>query len=165
MTVRMTGARTTAGSIAAAAATDGLLVHGTAVAIDGGVVLLRGPSGRGKSDLALRLIDAGARLVADDQVLLQRAGTQVLACAPTALAGLFEIRGLGIVKVDALAAAPLALIADLVLPDAVERLPERRVETILGLDLPLIALAPFEVSAAAKLRFALRALASGTDPG
>jgi len=45
-----------------------ILVHATAIAIDGRAVLLRGPSGAGKSDLALRLIDAGARLVADDQV-------------------------------------------------------------------------------------------------
>ncbi len=155
----MTGA-----SIATAAATDALLVHGTVVAIDGGGVLLRGPSGRGKSDLALRLIDAGARLVADDQVLLQRTGMQVLASAPAALAGLLEIRGVGIVAVDALSAAPLALIADLVLPDAVERLPERRIETVLGLALPLIALAPFEASAAAKLRFALRASVVGAGP-
>jgi HPr Serine kinase C-terminal domain len=88
----MTGA-----SIATAAATDALMVHGTVVAIDGGGVLLRGPSGRGKSDLALRLIDAGARLVADDQVLLQRSGMQVLARAPAVLAGLLEIRGVGIV--------------------------------------------------------------------
>ena len=51
-----------------------MLVHATAVAIDGQAVLLRGPSGSGKSDLALRLIDAGARLVADDQSELSRRG-------------------------------------------------------------------------------------------
>jgi serine kinase of HPr protein (carbohydrate metabolism regulator) len=155
----MTGA-----SMAAADPPNALLVHGTAVAIDGGAVLLRGPSGRGKSDLALRLIDAGAHLVADDQVLLQRAGTRVLARAPAVLAGLLEIRGVGIVAVDPLVGAPLALIVDLVLPDAVVRLPERRVETVLGLVLPLIALTPFEASAAAKLRFALRALAAEKGP-
>ena len=160
----MTGARMTGARMTGARTADELLVHGTAVAIDGGAVLLRGPSGRGKSDLALRLIDAGARLVADDQVLLQRTGMQVLARAPAVLAGLLEIRGVGIVAVDALPVAPLALIVDLVLSDAIERLPERRIETVLGLAVPLIALAPFEASAAAKLRFALRASAMGAGP-
>ncbi|HEX3418624.1 MAG TPA: serine/threonine protein kinase, partial [Stellaceae bacterium] len=55
-----------------------MLVHATAIAIDGRAVLLRGPSGAGKSDLALRLIDGGARLVADDQVELRRAGERVV---------------------------------------------------------------------------------------
>jgi HPr kinase/phosphorylase len=140
-----------------------LLVHATAVAIDGGALLLRGPSGAGKSDLALRLIDAGARLVADDQVELRRVGRQVLTRAPASLAGLVEIRGVGIVRVDALEEAPLVLIVDLTFSEEVERLPEPRVETVLGLSVPLIAQAPFEASAAAKLRFARRAFASPAE--
>jgi HPr kinase/phosphorylase len=139
-----------------------LLVHGTAVAMDGGALLLRGPSGAGKSDLALRLIDAGARLVADDQVELRRAGRQILTRAPASLAGLIEIRGVGIVRIDALKEAPLVLIVDLTLSDHVERLPEPRVETVLGLAVPLFAQAPFEASAAAKLRFARRAFAAAS---
>jgi serine kinase of HPr protein (carbohydrate metabolism regulator) len=135
-----------------------LLVHATAVAVDGGAILLRGPSGAGKSDLGLRLIAAGARLVADDQVELRRAGRQILAQAPPALAGLVEIRGVGIVRVAAVDAAPLVLIADLILAGEIERLPEPRVERVLGVAIPLIALAPFEASAAAKLSFARRAL-------
>jgi serine kinase of HPr protein (carbohydrate metabolism regulator) len=135
-----------------------LLVHGTAVAIDGGAILLRGPSGAGKSDLGLRLIDAGARLVADDQVELRRASRQILAQAPPALAGLVEIRGVGILRVGAVDAVPLVLIADLVGAGEVERLPEPRVEKILGVAVPVLALAPFEASAAAKLAFARRAL-------
>ena len=67
---------------------DTLLVHATAVAIDGEAILLRGPSGSGKSDLALRLIDGGAQLVADDQTLLRREGERVLASAPPAIARL-----------------------------------------------------------------------------
>ena len=59
-----------------------LLVHATAVAIGGRAVLLRGPSGSGKSDLALRLIDAGAELVSDDQSLLERRGDTVVVRAP-----------------------------------------------------------------------------------
>jgi HPr kinase/phosphorylase len=137
-----------------------LLAYGTAVAIDGGAVLLRGPSGAGKSDLALRLVDDGARLVADDQVELRRAGRQILARAPEPLAGLLEIRGVGIVRIDALQEAPLVLIVDLTPSDEVERLPEPRFETVLGLPIPLIAQTPFEASAAAKLRFARRAFAA-----
>ena len=141
-----------------------LLVHATAVAVDGGAILLRGPSGAGKSDLGLRLIAAGARLVADDQVELRRAGRQILARAPPALAGLVEIRGVGIVRVAAVDVAPLVLIADLTLAGEIERLPEPCVERVLGVAVPLIALAPFEASAAAKLFFARRALAAIPAP-
>ncbi|HWD59180.1 MAG TPA: HPr kinase/phosphatase C-terminal domain-containing protein [Stellaceae bacterium] len=140
-----------------------MLVHATAVAVDGCAVLLRGPSGSGKSDLALRLIDAGARLVADDQSRLSREGDAVMVRAPQPIAGLIEVRGLGIVKLDALPAARLVLIADLVASERVERLPEPSSETILGLAIPVVAIAPLEASAPAKLRLALAAAsAAGT---
>ena len=77
-----------------------ILVHATAVAIDGRALLLRGPSGAGKSDLALRLIDAGARLIADDQSVLRREGGRLLAAVPAAIAGLIEVRGVGILRVE-----------------------------------------------------------------
>ena len=139
-----------------------ILLHATAVAIDGRGVLLRGASGAGKSDLALRLIDAGARLVADDQSELHRQGDSVIVRAPATIAGLVEVRGIGIIRLDALAEAPVALLVDLVAPESLERLPARRSERVLGLDLPRIALAPFEASAPAKLRLALHAF---TGPG
>ncbi|MGH7100047.1 MAG: HPr kinase/phosphorylase [Stellaceae bacterium] len=129
-----------------------LLIHGTAVALDGEAVLLRGPPGAGKSDLALRLIDGGGRLVADDQTEIFRRGDRLWARAPAALAGLLEIRGAGILPVAAMAEAPLALLVDLVAPAAIERLPEATVESLLGVSLRRLALAPFEASAAAKLR-------------
>jgi HPr kinase/phosphorylase len=129
-----------------------LLAHGTAVAIDGEGVLLRGPSGAGKSDLALRLIDGGARLVADDQAELRRRSGRIWVRAPIVIAGLLEVRGIGILHFESMAEAPLALLVDLVPATAVERLPEAAVETVLGLAVRRLALAPFEVSAAAKLR-------------
>jgi HPr kinase/phosphorylase len=144
--------------------TGALLVHGTAVAIEGEAVLLRGPSGAGKSDLGLRLIDGGARLVADDQALLRREGARIAVRAPDAITGMIEVRGVGIVRIDALYGAPLALIVDLLPSGEVERLPEPRLEAVLGVAVPLIALAPFEASAVAKLRLILRALAAGPLP-
>ena len=144
-----------------------MLVHATCVALQprgksrgGGwrAVLLRGPSGAGKSDLALRLIEAGGRLVADDQTRLTRRGRTLVATAPATLAGLLEVRGVGIVKLargQLMSRAPLALLVDLVAASHIERLPEPAGETLLEVDLPVLALAPFEASAAAKLRLAL----------
>jgi serine kinase of HPr protein (carbohydrate metabolism regulator) len=140
---------------------DTLLVHATTVAIDNRAVLLRGPSGSGKSDLALRLIDAGARLVADDRSELRRDGDAILVSAPQTIAGLIEVRGIGILRVDFLASVRLSLVVDLVAPQAVERMPEQLSETILGLAVPVLALSPFEASAPAKLRFALDVLTGG----
>jgi HPr kinase/phosphorylase len=141
-----------------------LLVHATAVAIGGHAVLLRGQSGGGKSDLALRLIDAGAELVADDQSELRREGDAITVRAPVAIAGLIEARGVGIIRLAPRAFAPLALIADLVAPEQVERLPELGTEIVLGIAIPVIALAPFEASAAAKLRLATAALTGAGPP-
>jgi len=137
-------------------------VHATCVALRRGRtwrgVLLRGPSGAGKSDLALRLIDEGARLVADDQTHVVAKGRALLASAPPTLAGLMEVRGIGIVKLapsQLLASARLALLVDLVPASKIERLPEPAHETLEGVELPLLALSPFEASACAKLRLAL----------
>jgi HPr kinase/phosphorylase len=143
--------------------TDTLLVHATAIAIEGAAILLRGPSGSGKSDLALRLIDGGARLIADDQALLRRADNQVFVRAPAEIAGLIEVRGIGILHVDLINEAPIALVVDLVPSTQIERIPDNRFERVLGLAVPLITLAPFEASAPAKLRFAWRALAHETS--
>lgn len=144
---------------------DAMLVHATAVAINGKAILLRGPPGAGKSDLALRLIDAGANLIADDQAELRKSGNGVYVRAPAAIAGLIEVRGVGILRLPELDEAPLAMCVDLLPPPEIERLPERRFEEVLGVAVPLIAVSAFEASATAKLRFALRALscANGAD--
>lgn len=130
-------------------------VHGTCVALAGCGVLLRGEPGAGKSDLALRLIEDGALLVADDQTEIRREGPHLLAQVPESLAGLIEVRGLGVVAVPFTPSSALHLVIDLVARDAVPRMPEPRSVQFLGVALPLFRLAPFEASAAAKVRLAL----------
>jgi HPr kinase/phosphorylase len=139
-----------------------MLVHGTSVALRAGrswrAVVLRGAPGSGKSDLALRLIEGGARLIADDQTRLLKKGRALVATVPTVLAAMMEVRGVGIVKLartETVSSAPLALLVDLVAPDRIERLPDPESESLLGIAVPRLALAPFEASAVAKLRRAL----------
>ena len=132
-----------------------MLVHGTCVELFGRGVLLRGASGSGKSDLALRLIDGGARLVADDQVALTVEAGRVRATAPQGIAGRIEVRGLGIVEVATAETALVALVVDLVDAADVPRLPRQRECRLTGITVPSIVLAPFEASAAAKVRLAV----------
>jgi serine kinase of HPr protein (carbohydrate metabolism regulator) len=134
----------------------GTLIHASCVAIDGAAVLLCGPSGSGKSDLALRLIDGGAELVADDQVTLTAEDGRLIARAPATLAGLLEVRGIGIVPFDALDSAPVALVVDLAPAEAVERMPEADYCELAGLSVRRLTLNAFEASAAAKVRVGLR---------
>jgi serine kinase of HPr protein (carbohydrate metabolism regulator) len=145
-----------------------MFVHATSVALKGRdgrwrALLLRGPSGAGKSDLALRLVQTGGRLISDDQTHIARERGTLYAEPPASLAGLIEVRGLGIVRLprsQLLARAPLALLVDLVPPEKVERLPERRREELLGIALPSLALAPFEASTASKLILAMARIAA-----
>ncbi|MBT3307088.1 MAG: hypothetical protein HN377_11490 [Alphaproteobacteria bacterium] len=131
-------------------------VHATTVDVDGDGVMLMGPSASGKSDLGLRLIDSGARLVADDRTDLSLSNGLVRASAPTEIAGRMEVRGIGIVTVPVMSDSPVALVVELVTPGAVERLPEPQTMEVLGVELPLVRLAPFEASAPAKVRAALK---------
>ncbi len=141
------------------------VVHGTCVALGRRGVLLRGPAGSGKSDLALRFLFLSRRgpaareapvLVADDQVCLATDGSRVLASPPESIRGRIEVRGVGIVPVKSIPEAELVLVVDLVEPAAMERLPEWDARArLLGIDLPLLRLAPFESSAAIKLALAL----------
>lgn len=129
-------------------------VHATAISIYGRAVLIEGLSGSGKSDLALRLIDRGALLVSDDQVLLTRDGDRLLAHPPPGIAGKIEVRGLGILDRHHKANVPVALIVHL--GDAIERMPDaREARTIAGVAVPLVGIAPFELSAAIKVELAL----------
>jgi HPr kinase/phosphorylase len=141
------------------------LVHGTCVALGRTAALLRGPSGSGKSDLALRFLFLARRgpaaleapiLVADDQVCLVRNAGRLLARPPDAIRGRIEVRGVGIVEVKSLVEAELALVVDLAPAREIERLPEGDATArLLGLELPRIALFPWEASAPIKLAIAL----------
>lgn len=123
-----------------------LNLHGSAVALDGRGLLILGAAGAGKSGLALSLMALGARLVADDRVLLERRGDAVAAAAPPALRGLIEARGVGILRAEAVETATLALAVDLdAAPEA--RMPhlrdirlfELRIELISGRGVPNLA--------------------------
>jgi serine kinase of HPr protein (carbohydrate metabolism regulator) len=128
-------------------------VHASCIAIGGRAVLIRGASGSGKSDLALRLIDRGASLVSDDYTELTADGDRLLASPPTTIAGKLEIRGVGIIEIASVTGAPVALLVDLA--GTVERLPEPRADTIAGVAIPTVALAALEASAPIKLETAL----------
>lgn len=133
-------------------------LHASCISIENIGCLLLGPSGSGKSDLVLRLVmDHAARLVADDQVVLERRADRLVASVPRTLAGLIEVRGLGIVRLPHRARATLGLAVVLVPPDEIERMPgaDEGVE-YLGVALPLLRLTPFEASAPHKVRLAAR---------
>ncbi|MGC2854931.1 HPr kinase/phosphorylase [Novispirillum sp. DQ9] len=138
--------------------------HATCVAIAGYGVLLRAPSGGGKSDLALRLIDSGAVLVGDDYCTLTADDGRLIASAGPGLAGLLEVRGLGIVRLPHLPRAEVRLAVDLRPGGPIERMPEPARTDVAGVSLPLVALDPFEASAPAKVRLAMR-LATGDISG
>lgn len=115
-------------------------------------VLIEGPSGAGKSDLALRALDQGFRLVADDRVLVWADGGRLYGRAPDALSGLIEVRGLDVIAVEPL---PLCEVALHVVLEAPDRIPGPATETIIGIPIPHLAVAPFESSAPAKLSRAM----------
>ena len=139
-------------------------VHATCIEVDGFGVLLRGPAGSGKSDLALRLIDTGARLVADDATIVAERGGRLVASAPATIVGRLEIFGVGIVEVPSVAEVEVGLVVDLVPRGTLERCPPPRLARFGALAIPLVTLDPFETSAAAKVRWAARALLPSTSP-
>ena len=121
-------------------------------------VLLQGPSGAGKSDLALRALAAGWRLAADDRVCVWTSGGQLYGAAPATLAGLIEVRGLGVTREPALPFVRLALAVEAATQAApVERMPQPDRLGLLGIGLPRLRLALCEPGALAKLERALDA--------
>jgi HPr kinase/phosphorylase len=131
------------------ASAPGASIHASAVRVGNRAILIRGPSGAGKSHLAFDLILAGraaqiphAVLVADDRLHLEVSGSQLVVRPAPALAGLIEIRGLGIRRCEFIPEAVVGLVVDLAATDA-ERLPtpEARTIRLSGVDLPRIPIA------------------------
>jgi serine kinase of HPr protein (carbohydrate metabolism regulator) len=123
-------------------------VHASAVLVGARAVLIRGPSAAGKSRLAWELIEASrsgavrfARLVGDDRVHLQAAGGRLLVRPAEALAGMIELRGIGIMRRDHEPCAVVGLVVDLAAMDA-ERLPEDGQTILEGIAIPRLAVAP-----------------------
>lgn len=133
-------------------------LHATAVALyfpDGWrAALITGASGAGKSDLCLRLLAAGARLISDDRTLVWASGGRLWARAPETLKDMVEVRGVGLMAAPALRLAPIGLLVALDGPPA-ERLPEPQYETLQGIAVRRLRLEAFEASAPAKFHLAL----------
>ncbi|MBX7198928.1 MAG: HPr kinase/phosphatase C-terminal domain-containing protein [Rhodospirillaceae bacterium] len=142
------------------------LIHASCVVVGGIGVLIRGASGSGKSDLALRLIDAGASLVADDYCEAEALAGRLVVRPPPTIAGKLEVRGFGIVDIAHLPSTTVGLIVDLVASAEIERLPDPRGEgvlsdTIEGVRLPRLRLDPTHASSVAKVRLALKTRPNG----
>lgn len=133
---------------------DGSSFHGTCVARGSHGLLIAGTSGSGKSDLALRLLAGGWRLVADDRVILQRRDGLLIAQAPETIRGLIEVRGIGVVRLRSAEMAEETRVAGLLrlVPDwqAVPRMPEAAEEPVAGASVPALPFHPFELSAPLK---------------
>lgn len=123
-------------------------------------VLIEGDSGSGKSDLALRALDHGFRLVADDRVDLWVCDGTLYGRAPTTLAGLIEVRGVGVCREPAL---PFCRIALAVRCAQHERMPEPAFNNYVGLSIPALSLPALECSAPAKMLRALQHLGAWTE--
>ncbi len=129
-------------------------IHASSVAIDGRAVLITGPSGSGKSDLTLRLLDRGFSLVSDDQTLVKKTVTRLTASAPPTIRGKLEIRGVGIVEMEQIDDQPVALVVELT--SDIQRLPDdSRERPIMGVPVPLISVDAMSASAASKVALAL----------
>ena len=129
-------------------------LHASTVALDGRAVLISGPSGSGKSDLALRMLDRGFRLVSDDRTIIRKEGAKLIASAPETIKGKMEIRGLGIFDIEHVTDVPIALVVEL--RSDIERLPDdSRERLILGVGIPLVCVDAMTASAPSKVALAL----------
>lgn len=149
-----------------------LTMHASCVALGDAGVLILGPSGSGKSDLVLALIDQPGyglgpellrgKLVADDQTLIERRDDALVASSPRPIAGLLEIRGQGIIAVDHVREVRLALVVRLMPAAEIERMPEEedRFTSIAGIELREVRVDPSRPTAAARIRAALTACAA-----
>jgi len=132
-------------------------LHATAVEIDGQAILLTGASASGKSDLALRLIDRGARLVGDDAVHCLESGGVLQVKGATPLSGRLEVRGIGIFEMDAAEQSPLRLIVELG-GDGVRHPESWPLREVAGWSVPVLRMNGFAASAPIKIELALKSV-------
>jgi len=112
-------------------------IHASCVALGNSAVLLTGPSGSGKSALALELMALGADLIADDRTVLTVRDTGLIASCPPSIRGRIEVRGVGLLVADTVAQARVVLAIDLGVSED-ERLPPLRHKIVLGHSIPLL---------------------------
>jgi serine kinase of HPr protein (carbohydrate metabolism regulator) len=130
-------------------------IHATCISINGHGVLIIGASGSGKSDLALRLIDRGARLVSDDYTNVKAENGKLIASPPETIAGKIEVRGVGIVEIPYAPSTLVSLIVDL--EGVIDRFPDPKDEReIMGVRLATLSLAAHEASTPIKIEWAIR---------
>jgi len=135
------------------------LYHASCVELEGKGILIEGPSGSGKSDLSLRLIDAGAKLVSDDYVDIRSENGSLIGCGPPNIEGMFEVRGVGLTKTDYIKSSPLYLALELTPRDKIERLPEVDFFEMDDIQIPYYKFDAFSVSAIAKITMMLKMIA------
>lgn len=142
-----------------------VVLQASAVAIAGRALLIEGPPGTGKSSLALSLIDRGAELIGDDGVTLTRDGAVLVASPPPNIAGLVELRGIGLARLPLAQPAPVALILTLGGPPAA-RLPDAPLPTrsLGGVAVPVLAFDPGALAPALRAEWALRLHGLGVKP-
>lgn len=134
------------------------LIHGTGLYFEGCGILLTGPSGSGKSDLALRLMACGAELVGDDYLELSRDNGRLIMQAPENIVGRIEVRHVGILKTAYREKAPVDLVFQLTAKDSLERLPDRNIISLEDIEIPCLDFQAFEFSAVEKITAALKIL-------
>lgn len=131
-------------------------LHAACVALGGCGLLILGDPGMGKSQLALQLIDSGGALVSDDRVVLHRDGNTLCANPPERLAGLLEVRGIGILRLPYVRDCRIHLAVQLVEREAVERMPDPAFFDCLEISVPLLSLHGYDAATAAAIRMVMQ---------
>ena len=140
-----------------------LKIHGTCVAIGNEAILFRGPSGSGKSDLALRVINCGGTLVSDDQTIIVRQEDELIMSSPENIRDKIEVRGVGIVNMPAKKEVRLGLVLDMMPSEKIDKIPLPQFCWYLGLQVPVLGLHPFENSAPLKVQLAINSVRSSNQ--
>lgn len=132
------------------------LEHGSCIKYQDKGILILGPSGSGKSDLALRLIDDGGVLISDDYVEIEYKDGAIIANTAPNIGGMIEVRGIGLIKLDYLKSSPLHLVLDLVQMKEIDRIPEKQFYRVMDCEVLRVKFDAFSASAVAKIKILLK---------